>query len=251
MTVDEGPPAVCTDDPELCREPIRVLLGDPHRALVEAVAMRLSVEPDLVVVGAVERPEEVLRIAGTSPVDLAVLTVGTEDDFLDIGGRLRQLSPGLGLVAVGECDDVEVVERALRHGFSGWVPRTFGVTALLDSVRAVRRGETWIPPLLLTRLLPHLLDQQRGDPGPEEPFASLTARELDVLRAMARGVTRQDIADDLGISANTVRTHTQKILAKLGVHTSLAAVALARRAGWVDHHDHHDRKAPPAGDGRY
>jgi DNA-binding NarL/FixJ family response regulator len=227
------------------RPPIRVVLADPHRSVVEAVAMRLSVEPDLAVVGAVERPEEVLRIACTQPVDVAVLTVGTEDDFLDTGGRLRQLCPGLGLVAVGECDDVEVVGRALRSGFSGWVPKELGVTALLDSIRAVRRGETWIPPLLLTRLLPYLLDQQPSDPGREGPFASLTAREFDVLQAMARGATRQEIAAELAISANTVRTHMQKILAKLGVHTSLAAVALARRSGWVDQH------VSPAGNGRF
>jgi DNA-binding NarL/FixJ family response regulator len=245
MTVDEGARATGTEDRAPGRPPLRVVLADPHRSVVEAVAMRLSVEPDLAVVGAVERPEELLRIACTQPVDVAVLTVGTEDDFLDTGGRLRQLCPGLGLVAVGECDDLEVVARALRSGFSGWVPKELGVTALLDSIRAVRRGETWIPPLLLTRLLPYLLDQQPSDPGREGPFASLTAREFDVLHAMARGATRQEIAAELAISANTVRTHMQKILAKLGVHTSLAAVALARRSGWVDQH------VPSAGNGRY
>ena len=210
---------------------IRLLLADGHRAFVEALALRLDAEPDLVVAGVVVQPEDVLPVVAAQQVDVAVLTVGVAPDFLGTGARLAETRPGTALVAVAEDDDLALVTGALRAGFRAWVPKAVGVTALVQGVRAVHRGESWIPPLLLTSLLPYLLDRREAEQAPDAPFAALTSREADVLRAMARGATRPEIAAELAISAHTVRTHTQNIFTKLGVHTSLAAVALARRAG--------------------
>ena len=95
-------------------------------------------------------------------------------------------------------------------------------------MRAVRRGETCIPPVLLTGLLGHLLREQAEERSTGLVLAPLTSRERQVLRAMTRGADRQEISAELGISLNTVRTHSQNILTKLGVHSSLAAVRLAR-----------------------
>jgi DNA-binding NarL/FixJ family response regulator len=211
--------------------PTRLVLADPHRSFVEALALRLDVEADLEVVGTVGNRDELVRIVCSQPVDVAVLTLGAGVDFLSAVSGLPESRPGMHLLAVGEREDVVLVERALRSGCRGWVPKELGVEALLDGVRAVRRGEIWIPPDLLSRLLPHLLDRPGRDHDQEQVLAALTSRELDVLRAMARGASPLEIAAELAISANTVRSHVQNILTKLGVHTSLAAVALARRSG--------------------
>jgi DNA-binding NarL/FixJ family response regulator len=185
------------------------------------------------VVGAVGEPQEAVRTLRLRPADVAVLALEAgEPDFLAIPQELRAARPGLGLVAVPDGGDVHLLARAVRRGFRGWVPMAAGVRTLVDAVHAVHRGETVVPPLLLTALLSVLLDERTAESAAELPFAALSRREREVLREMARGGTRLDIAEELGISPNTVRTHTQSILAKLGVHSSVAAVTLARRSGF-------------------
>jgi DNA-binding NarL/FixJ family response regulator len=210
---------------------IRLLLGDGHRTFVEALAMRLDTECDLAVVGTVWEPEETLRAVRAQPVDVAVLAVDGDSGFVDMGERLLTVRPELKLIGVTSGDDTAALAHAVRNGFRAWVPKDIGICVLVDVIHAVCHGETWIPPILLTRLLHHLLGEQDAQRAAELPFASLTPREQDVLRAMATGATRQEIAGQLSISSNTVRTHTQSILGKLGVHSALAAVNLARRAG--------------------
>ena len=218
-----GPP----DGPDM-----RLLVGDCHRAFAEALAMRLDAEPGMRVVAAVARPHDVLRIVRTQPVDIAVLAADTDVvEFVSVGATLLAARPALRLVAVSGGADTAALTRAVRAGFRAWVPKEAGVAALLDVLRAVQRGETCIPPALLTGLLDQLLREVDERRAAEAPLGVLTTRELQVLGAIASGASRREIANRLSISENTVRTHTQGIFRKLDVHTSLAAAALARRAG--------------------
>lgn len=210
----------------------RVLLGDGHRFFVEALAMRLDVEPGLQVVGTVVRPEEAVRALQAREADVAVLAVdGDAAGFLAVAPALQAARPDLALVGVSGEDDLALLTRAVRVGFRGWVAKDVGIGALLQVLEGVSHGETRIPPRLLTGVLGQLLADDSEQRAAELPFASLTVREHEVLRAMCGGASRQEIAGLLAISPNTVRTHMQSILNKLGVHTSLAAVSLARRAG--------------------
>lgn len=210
----------------------RVLLADGHRSFVEALALRLDAEPDLEVVGVAVQPDEAFRLVAARAVDVAVLAAdGSDHGFIPMGPRLQELRPGLQLVGIASSNDTALLVRAVRAGFRGWVPKELGIGALLDALAAVCRGETSIPPALLSRLLTCLLQEQSEERAAQAPIAGLTARERQVLQAMSGGATRLEIASQLSISSNTVRTHMQSILAKLGVHSSLAAVMIARRAG--------------------
>ncbi|WP_324275658.1 response regulator transcription factor [Blastococcus brunescens] len=209
----------------------RLLLADDHRSFVEVLAVLLGAEPDLQVV-AVSRPDEALRVGRSGSIDVAVLAVdGAGGDYLSTGEALLAARPDIRLVAVAQGCDVATLARVLRTGFRAWVPKAEGVDALLDAVAAVLRGETHVPPLLLTELLAHLFREEAEVRTAETRLAALSTRERQVLEAMAHGWSGAEIAEELAISPNTVRTHTQNILAKLDLHTSLAAVALARRAG--------------------
>jgi two-component system NarL family response regulator len=211
---------------------IRVLLAGSLPAVVEPLGLRLDAEPGLRVTGTAVEPHEALRALRGRPVDVAVLALAAgAGDFLAVSDAMRTVRPALALIGLPDDDDVRLLERAVRRGFRGWVPMDRSVSALADAVRAVHRGETVIPPELLTGLLRRLLEDRRDPPDAGSPFALLSPRELQVLRELARGGTRFDIAEELGISPNTVRTHTQSILAKLGVHSSVAAVTLALRSG--------------------
>jgi DNA-binding NarL/FixJ family response regulator len=211
---------------------VRVLLGDEHRSFVEALALRLNAENGLTVVGTVVQPEDAVRIVASRQVDVAILSVGPgPDSFVMVGSQLLKLHPELKLVAVAAQDDTELLARAVVEGFRGWVSKDVGIRALLDAMYGVIRGETWIPPLMLSQLMPYLLGTAEAHKTATDTLGVLTAREQEVLKAMAGGLSRREIATQMAISSNTVRTHMQSILSKLGVHSSLAAVAVARRAG--------------------
>ncbi|SDC38340.1 DNA-binding response regulator, NarL/FixJ family, contains REC and HTH domains [Geodermatophilus telluris] len=183
------------------------------------------------VVAAVSHPRDVQHVVRAHPVDIAVLAVGAgQPEFLEEAVDLLNARAELRLVAVAEVEDPALLARAVRMGFRGWVPKNVGVAALITALQEVRQGGTVIPPLSLTGLLAHLLDEERQQWEAARPLAALTPRERQVLTAMCRGASRQRIAADLAISPNTVRTHVQSVLRKLDVHSSLAAVTLARRA---------------------
>jgi DNA-binding NarL/FixJ family response regulator len=96
-------------------------------------------------------------------------------------------------------------------------------------IRGVRRGETWIPPALLTRVLGELMTLRDAMEAESGRLASLTTREREVLECLSAGMSRAEIGRRLFLSTNTVRTHVQNLMAKLDVHSSVAAVALAHR----------------------
>ena len=98
-------------------------------------------------------------------------------------------------------------------------------------IRGVLRDETHLPPALLTGVLRELTAARKHRTESERLVESLTPREREVLRCMVAGLGRKAVAERLFLSPHTVRTHMQNVLGKLGVHSTLAAVALARRAG--------------------
>lgn len=216
---------------------IRLLVAGPQRAFAEALALGIGAEPGIEVVATATSPEEVLGATGAGPLDLAcidiaVLDMDADETFVALADRLRELRPGIGLVGLtGGDDETAALTSAVHRGVRGWVRKSADIGEFLDVLRAVHRGETRIPALLLTGLLDRLLSELAEERAADRLLASLTARERQVLEAMSRGASRPEIADELAISVDTVRTHTQNVLTKLKVHSSLAAVRVARRAG--------------------
>src|SRR5674476_285431 len=211
---------------------IRIAVIDDHRMFAEALASRLSDEPDLEVVGTAGSSVEALELFSHHEIDVVALDVALAgEDGLALGRQLLDRWPDLGIVVVtGGADDR--VSEAVQMGVRGWVAKQGAVEALLIAVRGAARGETHLPAALVTRVLASLSERGRWMPE-AEAIALLTARELDVLRCLMDGRARNEIGALLHISPNTVRTHIQSILHKLNVHSALTAVAFARRAGVV------------------
>jgi DNA-binding NarL/FixJ family response regulator len=211
---------------------IRVLIADDHRAFAEAIAVLLAAKPDFVVVGVCRTAVDTeLAVSATRP-DVLLLDVELgSDDGIELARRLRDTVPGTAVVIVTFRDDLETVSAAVRAGVAGFLAKDATPEELVDAVRRIASGDRWIQ----SRLLGPLLDELADHPGSRTPtqqrLATLTERELTVLRHMVRGLDRASIARELYLSTSTVRTHTQNLLAKLGVHSSLEAVAVALKAG--------------------
>ncbi|MFC5910662.1 LuxR C-terminal-related transcriptional regulator [Streptacidiphilus monticola] len=152
-------------------------------------------------------------------------------DALALVGQARAAQPTLRVVVLSTAEDPVAVVRALQAGANGWVAKESSLNRLMSVVRGVLKDETHVPPALLTGVIRELTAARRDRSESERLVESLTPREKQVLRCMVAGLGRQAVADRLYLSPHTVRTHMQNVLGKLGVHSTLAAVAVARRAG--------------------
>ncbi|MET9094111.1 response regulator transcription factor [Streptomyces cyaneofuscatus] len=152
-------------------------------------------------------------------------------DGISLVAQVRAARPGVRSVVLAEKDDPRCAARALQAGASGWVAKDCSLQRLLTVIRGVLRDETHLPPALLTGVLRELTTARKHRTESEQLVESLTPREREVLRCMVAGLGRKAVAERLFLSPHTVRTHMQNVLGKLGVHSTLAAVALARRAG--------------------
>jgi Response regulator containing a CheY-like receiver domain and an HTH DNA-binding domain len=223
---------------------IRIAVIDDHRVFAQALATRLSAEPDLEVVGTAGSSVGALELSSHSEIDVVVLDLDLGgEDGLGVGRLLRDLLPDLGIVIVtGTADDARVAE-AVQMGVRGWVGKQGAIESLLNAIRGAARGETHLPAAMLSRVLVSLSRRPSSSTPEIEAIALLTSRELDVLRCLLAGQSRNQIGAMLHISPNTVRTHIRSILHKLNVHSALTAVAFARRAGVVGVRD--DDVIPP------
>jgi len=216
------------------QKPIRIAVIDDHRVFAEALASRLADEPDLESVGTAGSSAEALELFSHNEIDVVALDLDLAgEDGLAVGRQLRDQWPDLGIVVVTGVSDDDRVYEAVQMGVRGWVAKQNAIESLLVAIRGAARGETHLPAALLTRVLVSLSERSRSSTPEAAAIALLTARELDVLRCLMEGLSRNEIGAMLHVSPNTVRTHIQSILRKLNVHSALTAVAFARRAGVV------------------
>ncbi|MBE1531268.1 response regulator [Actinomadura algeriensis] len=208
--------------------PIRVLIVDDHTLFAEALAARLGREPDLVILPIAADARRALALTSTERPQVVVLdmTLGAESG-LDVLDRLRESHPDVRVVVLTAMSELDALLQAVRRGAVGWLSKTESAELVARVIRSAARQGGWIPPEVLGEVLRRLT----GGTGEEERLPELTPREREVLQCMVDGLGRAEIAERLGLSANTVRTHTQNLLAKLGMHSALEAITLAMRAG--------------------
>ena len=198
------------------QERIRIAVIDDHRVFAEALAGRLSVEPDLAVVGTAGSSGEALDLFSHNEIDVVTLDLDLGGrDGLAVGRQLRDRWPDLGIVVVTATADDDRVCEAMQMGVRGWAAKQGAIEAVLMAVRGAARGETHLPAALLTRFLVSLSERGRSSTPEADAIALLTARELDVLRCLMEGLSRNELGALLHVSPNTVRTHVQSILHKL------------------------------------
>ncbi|HEX8632024.1 MAG TPA: response regulator transcription factor [Catenuloplanes sp.] len=214
---------------------VAVMIVDSEQALAQALAESLRQEPAIADARAAAGPLAAAAAMNGHTVDVVVVAMDSDGwDPIEFISELGRRSPRPAIIAMSGDDDPGTATAAIRAGALSWVAKQASMREFASIVVSTARGAaSWPPELLgpvLRRLTPTLAIGAQ-----ESPLARLTVRERQILEFTAQGLTRRAIAVRLGVSVNTVRTHSQHMLSKLGVHTTLEAVALALRERAVAH----------------
>lgn len=200
----------------------RVLIADDHRLLREAFAQLLGAECE--VVGAVADGRAVLAAAPGLRPDVVVLDVAMPLlNGLDAARQLKRLMPDVKVIFLTMSEDPDVAAEAFRAGASGYLLKNSAASELLQAIREVSRGRSYVTPLATRGLVDTLLHR----PEPAGKPAELSPRQREVLQLLAEGHTMKEIARVLKITPRTVAFHKYSMMEQLGITSSAELVQFA------------------------
>jgi two-component system, NarL family, response regulator LiaR len=207
---------------------------DDHAVVRQGLRFLLAQEPDVDVVG--ESPDGARALADVRALEPDVVLLDLmmpPPDGLDVLDALGRDHPSVRVVVLTSSTDDDTVIRALRAGALSYLTKTASVEEIMAAVRAAARGEGLLSGPDLGRLV-RSGRRRPGEPSrPRDALPLLSARESEVLACVARGRTNREVARELGISEETVKTHVTRILAKLGVQDRTQAAIVALQGGMV------------------
>jgi len=209
-----------------------ILIVDDHPIVRLGLKQMITHVPGLSVSCEAATSDEAIRLARSSPIDLAIVDLSLKDAHgLDLIRQLHQVVPGLPVLALSIHDEALFAERALRAGARGYIMKHEAVNNLVAAIRQVLTGRIYVS----DRAAQYLLESigRQGAMLPRERLGSLTDRELEVFELIGRGLATADIASRLRVSVKTIETHRANIKSKLNLKD---ANDLVRHAvSWTEH----------------
>jgi DNA-binding NarL/FixJ family response regulator len=211
-------------------EPIRILIADDHNVVRSGLRVLLDAQPDLEVIEEASTGEETVERTVALKPNICLLDIAMPRlNGLEAARHIRQQAPEVRIVVLTMYDDEAYLRQFLEMGAAGYVLKKAADTELVNAIRAVHRGDSFVYPSLTGPLIDSYLQREpspTAPPGTEE----ISPREEQVLRLVALGYTSQQIADELCISVSTVETHRAHIMEKLGLRgrAQLVRYALAK-----------------------
>jgi DNA-binding NarL/FixJ family response regulator len=213
--------------------PIRVLLVDDQALFREGLRTLLGIHPDIDVVGEAGNGEEALRLAATLSPDVTLMDLRMPVlDGVTATRRLRTEQPQCRVLILTTFDDDEYVFDGLRAGAAGYLLKDTPSGKLVEAIRAVARGESFLQPSVAAKVVAEFARLAGRAPRTDAALAEpLSEREVEILRLVAAGASNREIAKQLVIAEGTVKNHVTNILGKLGVRDRTQAALRAKELG--------------------
>jgi DNA-binding NarL/FixJ family response regulator len=211
--------------------PVRVLIADDQALVRSGLAAIIGAQPGLEVVGEADDGDVAVELAERLRPDVVVMDIRMPRlDGIEATRRLAAGEGGPRVLVLTTFDLDEYVYEALRAGAGGFMLKDAAPARLVDAVRTVAAGEALLAPEVTRRLVERFVTAPKPDAA---AFAALTARELDVVRLVARGLSNAEVGAELFLSEATVKTHLTSILRKTGLRDRTQLVVLAYERGLV------------------
>ena len=212
---------------------IRVVLADDQDLVRTGFRMILESEPGIEVVGQAADGDEAVRVAQRLRPDLVLMDIQMPGvDGLTATRRILTVAPDVRVLILTTFERDDYIFDAVRAGASGFLLKNAPPEDLIRAVHVVADGEALLAPSVTRRVMARLADQPER-PGLDEELRFLTEREVEVLRLMALGLSNAEIANELVLGESTVKTHVNRVFAKLALRDRVQAVILAYDLGLV------------------
>lgn len=210
---------------------VRVLLADDHTLVRAGLKKILESMPDITVVGEAGSGLELLDLAAQHKPDLVLMDIAMPGlNGLEATERLMHTMPDIRVLILSMHQNEEYVRKALRHGAVAYLLKDAALMELELAIQAVLRGETYLSPAVSGGVVNDYVKRLRRD-EPEQ--AALTARQSEVLKLIADGLSTKEIARSLDLSVKTVDTHRSQLMKQLDIHEVAGLVRYAMRVGLV------------------
>ncbi len=225
---------------------IQVLLVDDQKLVRQGIRLLLEIEPDIRVIGQAADGREAIQLAEALHPEVILMDVRMpEMDGVTATRELSARYPEIGVIILTTFEDDEIVFEGLKAGARGYLLKDISSEEMAEAVRKVAAGEALIHPSITRKVLAEftrLAGAAKTSPSAPQPPAShelpsplepLTARERDVLQALAKGLSNREIADQLVITEGTVKNHVSSLITKLEVRDRTQAVLKAQKLGLI------------------
>lgn len=208
---------------------IKVLIVDDHAVVRQGLRTFLGMLPDIQIVGEAASGAEAVEAAGKAGPDVILMDlVMPVMDGVEATRRIRAANPDAKVIVLTSFAEDDKIFPAIRAGAAGYLLKDVKPAELVDTIRAVARGESRLAPDITRKILSGIAGAGQGQPPQEQ----LTGREAEVLGCLARGLSNKEIAAELFIAEKTVKTHISNILSKLDLSDRTRAAVYAVKHGY-------------------
>lgn len=208
---------------------IRVLVADDHGVVRKGVRFLLQQERDIEVIAEAEDGRDAVRIAIEKKPDVLIIDIAMPHlNGLDAAAQLAKAAPSTSVIILSMHSDEEFLIRALNAGARGYLLKDSAEPDLVRAVRSVVQGKTFFSPEIAHMLLEDYMRRLQQE-GLQDSYGLLTGREREVLQLLAEGKSNKEVATILDLSLNTVETHRNNFMRKLGLHNTAEIVMYAMR----------------------
>ncbi len=216
-------------------EKINILLADDHAVLRAGLRALLNAEPDMSVVGEAGDGDSAIRQVKNLSPDVVVLDLSMPGmNGLDVLEHITAVYFDTKVLVLTMHTEKQYIVRVIEAGGAGYVLKSAADRDLVDAIRQVHRGKTYLYPEAAQVLLDHYRQQASRSAAPQDELDSLSEREREVLTLTAQGYSSREIGEKLIISPKTVDTYRQRLMEKLELHNRVALVQYALRKGLLD-----------------
>jgi len=209
--------------------PIQILIADDHGVLRAGLRTLLNAEPNLEVIAEASDGNDVLRLASELRPDIVLLDISMPGPGgIEVTRRLKEALPELRVLILTAHEDESLLREAVQAGAAGYIIKRAVESELINAIHSVWRGDLYVHPAM-TRAL--LKETSLFPAIPEPSVESLTPREIEVLRLIAKGYTNGQIAKELSLSVRTVESHRANLMGKLELRSRVELVRYAMEHG--------------------